>query len=251
MKCAFYGRSGTGKTTVAGTFPTPILYLDVKDKGTDSILGVEGIDILQINTWDEFEDAYWWLKANPGKYQTLVIDTITNLQQVVVDEISTKGKKNKGGKGRDAGDWGTMTRRQWGDVASRMKTWITNVRDLDINVVFIAQHRVFNFVDDDDANEDDDATLTPEVGPRLSPSVADHLNAQVSTIGNTFIRRRFTEDKKVRNKVVKGKEITEYCMRLGPNPIYITKLRKPKNIEPPSILVDPSYEDIIALVKGE
>jgi phage nucleotide-binding protein len=243
---AFYGRSGTGKTTVACSYPGPILLLDVKDKGTASVLDVENLDILPVEKWDDFEDAYWYLHANPKEYATVVIDTVTNLQQVVVQEVSSRGKKTGG----QAGDWGTMSRRQWGDVASRMKNWITNFRDLPLNVIFVAQDRVFNFSDEDDEGSVEDENLQPEVGPALSPAVAKHLNAAVSIIGNTFIRRRRTPDRKIKDKVVKGKEVTEYCMRLGPNPVYITKLRKPKHIEPPSILVDPTYEDIISLVKG-
>lgn len=246
---AFYGRSGSGKTTVGCSYPGPILLIDVMDKGVASVSDVPDLDVLEISEWDGFEDAYWWLKAHPGKYKTVVIDTVTNLQQLCVLKILSKKKSVDLDK---AGDWGTMSRRQWGDVASKMKTFITDLRDLpDLNVVFIAQDRVFNFNDDEDGEGDSDEHLQPEVGPQLSPSVAKHLNASVSIIGNTFIRRRTTKDRKVGSKIVKGKELTEYCMRLGPNPIYITKLRKPKNIEPPSILVDPSYKDIIALVKGE
>lgn len=220
------------------------------DRGVASVADVKNLDVLEVGDWDAFEDAYWWLKANPKKYKTVVVDTVTNLQQLCVLKILSKKKKVNTEK---AGDWGTMSRRQWGDVASKMKTFITNLRDLPgINVVFIAQDRVFNFNDDeDDEDESNDEHLAPEVGPQLSPSVAKHLNASVSIIGNTFIRRRHTADRKVGKRVVKGKTITEYCMRLGPNPIYITKLRKPKNVEPPSILVDPSYKEIIALVKGE
>jgi len=243
---AFYGRSGSGKTTVACSYPGPLLLIDVMDRGVASVADVKDLEVLEVNEWDEFEDAYWWLKANPGKYKTVIIDTVTNLQQLAVLHILSKKKSANLEK---AGDWGTMSRRQWGDVASKMKTFITNMRDLsDVNVVFIAQDRVFNFDDDEDESGDDH--LQPEVGPALSPAVARHLNASVSIIGNTFIRRRTTPTRKVAKKVIKGKEITEYCMRLGPNPVYITKLRKPKSVTPPSILVDPSYEAIIALVKG-
>ena len=245
---AIYGRSGTGKTTVACSYPAPILLLDVRDKGTHSVSDVKDLDVMEIKEWDDLEDAYWWLKANPdSKYKTLVIDTITNLQQIAVQDIASR---KKGSNAEKAGDWGTMTRKMWGDVASRMKMWITNFRDLDMHIVFVAQDRVFNFNEDDD-EDDDDSSIQPEVGPALSPAVAKHLNAAVSTIGNTFIRRRHTPDRKVKQKIIKGKEVTEYCMRLGPNPVYITKMRKPKNIEPPGILVDPTYKEIIALVKGE
>ena len=37
-----YGRSGTGKTTIAASFPTPLLLLDIREKGTDSVANVKG-----------------------------------------------------------------------------------------------------------------------------------------------------------------------------------------------------------------
>ena len=61
----FYGRSGTGKTTLAGTFPTPILILDIGDKGTDSISDIEDCYVWEITEWDDIEIAYYYLKANP------------------------------------------------------------------------------------------------------------------------------------------------------------------------------------------
>ena len=237
----FYGGPGTGKTTLAGSFPGPILLLDVKDEGTDSIADVPNVDVMEIKEWQDLEDAYWWLMQNHGKYKTLVIDTVTMLQHIIVEEIA-EGKKLK--QNQAVGDWGTMTKSDWGDVASRMKTWITNLRDLDMEVVFIAQSRVFNV--DEDGSDDDE--IPPEVGPAVSPSINRHLCAAVSIIGQTLIRTR-TIKKKFKGKT-KEKEIKEYCIRLGPSSSYITKFRKPKSIKIPDFLTDPTYEDILETIKG-
>lgn len=234
-----HGRAGSGKTTLASTFPGPILLLDVKDEGTDSVADVKNLDVMEITEWQDLEDVYWFLAQNPDKYRTVVIDTVTQMQQMAVEEVGNR--KRLGGK--NLGDWGTMTKQDWGDVASKMKLWISQFRDLPMEVVFLAQERVFN-------NEDDDATgmLDPEVGPRLSPSIMAHLCAAVSIIGSTFIRERI-ERKKINNRT---KEIhhTEYCIRLGPSPSYITKIRKPKKVELPGFLVDPTYDSIIELIQG-
>lgn len=238
---AFYGRAGSGKTTLASTFPTPILLLDVKDEGTDSIRDVKGVKVLEITEWDDFEDAYWWLKQNPKAYKTVVIDTVTQLQQMIVEEISA----SKNLKGKAAGDWGTMTKGDWGDVAARMKTWITNFRDLPMEVVFLAQDRVFNGDEESSA----EGEIDPEVGPRLSPSVSSHLCAAVSIIGNTFIRSHI-ERKKINGRT-KSKEVIEYCLRLGPSSAYITKIRKPKSVSLPNFIVDPTFEEILEIIEGE
>lgn len=242
---ALYGRSGSGKTTLAATFPTPILLLDVRDQGTDSVLDHSTLDVKDVDTLDDLEDVYYYLKEKPRTYKTVVIDTVTQLQQVFTEEVVGGKRKRKDDK--QLGDWGSMTRREFGDVAALMKEWVLNFRNLTsqgIEIVFLAQERV-------SINEDDnpDNMITPEVGPHVMPSVAIHLNANVSIIGNTFIRIK-------RTKIVKGgkkteKEQPQYCVRIGPNPIYTTKIRKPKHIEAPPWVENPTYADILEIIKGE
>ena len=218
------------------------MLLNCKDDGTDSISDVDGIDVMDITEWPDVETAYWWLKQNPTKYKTVVFDTITQLQQMVIEEVGgAKAAKAK----KAIGDWGTMTKADWGEVASRMKTWITNYRDLPIEIVFIAQDRVFNV----DEEENDEGMLEPEVGPRLSPAVMSHLCAAVSVIGQTAVRTR-TVKKKIKGETIE-REVTEYCLRLGPNSSYITKFRKPKDIVLPDFLTNPNYEEILETIKGE
>lgn len=238
-----YGRAGSGKTTLACSFPGPILLVDVKDEGTDSVSDVKGLKVFEATHWDDMDDLYWHLKENPKRYKTVVIDTITQVQQLVIEDIAN-GKGIKGNKA--PGEWGTMTKQDWGEVASRLKTWITNMRDLPLEVVFLAQDRVFN-VEDEEAS---DGAIDPEVGPRLSPSVMSHLCAAVSMIGNTFIRERVYKKKDEKGRSVE-KTKKEYCIRLGPNSYYITKLRKPKSVELPDFLTNPTYEDILDIISGE
>lgn len=238
----FYGRSGTGKTTLAGSFPKPLLLLDVRDEGTDSIADVKGVKVMEINSWADFERAYEWLQRHPKAYKTVVIDTVTQLQQIAIEDILTKKKKDV----EKAGDWGVMTKREWGDVSQRMKVWVVRYRNLPMEVVFLAQDRVFNL--DDDSGEAED-TLAPEVGPGLSPSVVKVLNAAVSVIGNTFIKLKIIK-KEVKGKTVRDRRV-QFCLRLGPNPIYTTKLRKPKAVAAPPYIEDPTYEDIQDAIEGE
>lgn len=241
---AIYGRAGSGKTTLASTFPKPLLLLDIRDKGTDSIADVKGVSVLEIESLDDIEDIYYYLRDNPKKYKTLVFDTVTEMQKIVMKSVVTSKSKKKVDESR-IGDWGSMARRDWGDVAGIMNKWIADFRDLPMEVVFLAQERVKNV---DDEEEGEDNQLTPEVGPAVMPSIATTLNAAVNVIGNAFIRMNY-------KNVVKGNKKTkvatpQYCLRVGPNPIYTTKLRKPRSAEAPPFLVDASYEDIKDLVKG-
>jgi hypothetical protein len=222
-----------------------MLLLDIRDRGTDSIADVKGIDVLEIEDLADLEDLFYdVLKPGKHKYKTVVFDTVTELQKLVMKDVVLGKNKNKKIDESRIGDWGSMAKRDWGDVAAIMNKWIGDFRDLPMEVVFLAQERVKN-VDDE---EGEDNQLVPEVGPMVMPSIASTLNAAVNVIGNAFIRMK-------KKNVVKGakktvKEEPTYCLRVGPNPIYTTKLRKPRSAEAPAYIEDPTYEDIRDLVKG-
>lgn len=233
LAALFYGRAGTGKTTVASTFPKPLLHLDIREKGTDSISDVEGVDTLQVNSWDEFEQVYWYLTSDQSKYKTVVIDAVSQLQDFAVEKaLEEDGKSNE-----------VVTKRQWGSAAGKLKTWIINYRDLvdhDINVVFLAHDRTR------EGEDGEDGELTPTVGPRLMPSVASVMTASVKLIGNTFIRE--THEKLEGGKM---KRSVVYCMRIGPHAYYETKIRQPKGSFTPDIIENPDYNVMVSLMKGE
>lgn len=236
VKAVIYGRQGTGKTTLASTFPKPLILLDIKENGWVGVKDINGLDIVGIKTWDDFEEAYWYLQENKDGYKTVVIDTASALQDLVLEHIAKK-KRVKLREGVKYGDFGTLTKRDWGEVSSLLKPFITQFRDLDMNVVFLAHEKVFNVEEDDSAEG-----IDPSVGPKLMQSVASTMNAAVDIIGQTFIR-----EKKIEGKP----SLMQYCLRVGPHPYYLTKVRKPKDSEVESVLVDCSYVDILELMKGK
>lgn len=231
----FYGRSGTGKTTVSATFPKPILLLDVKEQGNDSIADYsdDEIKVLPIETAEDFEQAYWYLKSGEHPFKTVVIDTVTQKQEVFMESVLEESNND------------FATKKDWGTVSGLMKTWIINFRDLSedgLNVVFLAQERVHDSESEEDTEE---GQLDPSVGPRLMPSVAAILNASVKVIGHTFIREV------VKRNLDSIDRKTYYCLRIGPHPYYITKIRKPKDTKCPEYIVDPSYDKIIDIMRGK
>jgi len=233
---AVYGRSGTGKTTFASTFPKPILLLDIEDHGIDSIKDVEGVDVAQIKRWGDLDEVYDTLIDRKNKYKTVVFDTITQLQLIGCNHILSKKRKPTVVQI----DWGTMTMQDWGDLGALMKEQITLFRNLPIDAVFLAQERISS--NDDDSGR----VLAPEVGPALSPAIASHLNASVSVILSTYIKRR---RKKVNGKTVEVEPI--HAMRVGPDAYYTTKVRKAKTIQLPRDLEDPTYQDVMEIIRGE
>lgn len=237
-----YGRSGTGKTTFAGSFPMPGLLIDCNDRGTRSVRGVAGLKVLPARTLDDVKQAYWLLESGKHKFKTVIIDTVSMLQDFAIRHVLSESKRNV--EDGDLGGWGTMRKQDWGDVSTIMKAQLMNFRELPMNVVFIAQDRTSR----EDGN-DEDGGISPEVGPRVMPSVASVMNAAVDWIGNTFVKEKVITIK----TGVKKKERREiqYCIRIGPHSSYITKVRKPKEVEVPRFIADPSYDKLMELVKGE
>lgn len=231
LAALFYGRSGTGKTTIASSFPKPLLLLDIREKGTDSISNVKNVDVAQINRWEEFEDFYWYLEKE-SKYKTIVVDQVTQLQDLAIRQAMEDDNK-------ELDD--TISKRNWGQAAGLMKTWLLNYRDLidnGMNIVFLAHDR------SDDPEGDVDDQLDPTVGARVMPSVASFLNGAVKVIGNTFIKETTSieANKKVRK--------VQFGMRIGPHGVFTTKTRSPVGVKSPDILIDPDYDQIMSVIKG-
>ena len=232
-----YGRSGTGKTTLIGSMPKPLLILDIREKGTTSIRNTPGVYVLTINSWKEFEEAYWMLVENKRGFKSLAVDTITQLQEYALESVRGSAE-------------GLVSRKTWGEASSLMKTWIMLYRDLPMNVCFTAQDRKTKGQEDDEDYEDN--SIMPEVGPYVMPSVAKIVNAAVDVIGMTYIREvtKTIKPKKAGDKP-KEKKVNEYCLRVGPHPIFLTKFRSPiaegEVSDIPPVIVNPKFDDLLEL----
>jgi len=227
-----YGRSGTGKTQFMSTLPRPILFLDINEKGLDTIRGEKDIDVLKCETWDDFDDIFWALDEGL-EYESVVIDQITNLQDLGMSEIRARANKNASE---------LFTKKNWGELSGLLKTAISNYRGLSeqYNIGFIAHERTFGSME-----EEDDA-LEPSVGARVMPSVGSFIDGAVDVIGSTYIKESFTG--KGRNK----KRSVDYCMRIGPHAFYSTKVRRPVEAGPlPDFVVDPTFTKISNLIAGK
>ena len=164
----------------------------------------------------------------------MILDAVTQLQDLAMDSILAE-------QGKESGT--VISQRAWGMISGKMKTWIVNYRDLiddGIHVVFLAHTRK------NAGEESEDDEVNPDFGPRVMPSVASVLEAAVKLTGNTFIReqyKRTDDNKKIRQ--------VDYCMRLGPHGFYDTKIRLPKGTYVPDILIDPTYDKLMQIIKGE
>lgn len=230
-----YGRSGSGKTHFGSTFPRPILFIDTNERGTETIAQEEDIDVVRITEWGEFDELYWGLlnRETAVQYASVVIDQVTNLQDIGMAEVLRKGRK-----GRDE----TFTQRNWGQLSGMLKQTISDFRDLSdhYNLLLIAHERI------DEPGDEEEEHIEPNIGARVMPSVGTFLDGAVDAIGCTFIKERWeTEDKEEVRHV-------DYCMRIGPHAFYSTKIRRPVSAGPiPELIVNPTFKKIKDLTSGK
>lgn len=262
IKMSLYGRAKTGKTRLLATFPKPVLIIGGED-GTASISTVPDVTFIQVIM--RGQDVLLGLDGKPkpfihldqlgglveevkgSRYATVGLDGASFLADMYLAQILGVVKLP------EQKSWGMAAREQYGQQGLQMKTTLRAMLDLPQHVVIIAHERNFN--DEGSSSE----LITPHVGSALSPGVTGWLNGAVEYICQTFIREKTVV---TREALVEGAEPVElrtktgemeYCLRTGPHPVYHTGFRLPPtaNFKLPDVIVDPTYEKIAALVRGE
>lgn len=235
VKGLVYGKNGTGKTHLGGTFPGPKIFLDINERGLRSVVGAEGDQKKRsIETFEMFQMAYWYLKNGKHPFKTVVVDHLTNLQKIMLNHIMGKEQNWDPSKDLDM-----PSQREYGFLSQLMQRWVLDFRNLPMNVLFIAQENSSN--DDDlDSNEH-------SVFPQLTRSVRGIVGGAVDFIGQTYIK---VTDVQKDGKLI---PVTKFCMRVGPNPKYVAKIRLPQTCtkQAPLAIANPSYRAIEKIMRGD
>lgn len=125
IKAVIYGGSGTWKTTFWGSCPKPIFA-----SAEGGLLSISHLnpDYVEIKTLDDLRWLLSFLRNNKWDYETVVIDSITE-----ISEIIKVGIERKSGRGMQFQDYGTLSK--------TIREILRGFRDLDMHVVFIAQEK--------------------------------------------------------------------------------------------------------------
>ena len=124
IKILIYGRSGVGKTTLAGTTPDVLMLsaeagvLSLRDKS---------IPMIQITTVAELSEAYHWITTNPQAkgFKTILLDSITEIAEQVLSNAKLQVKD---------------PRQAYGELIEKMNMLVRSFRDLPgKNVVMLAK----------------------------------------------------------------------------------------------------------------
>lgn len=256
VRMLLYGQSGTGKTTFASTFPSPILWLICS--GGNKPGELKSIDTEEnrkrikpkIVTSTELMGGY----IEEGKnYATVVLDHASGLADLCIkellglDEIPIS-KYRKAGKGES---WSLVSQQQYGQMAIQCKEYFRALLNLPGNIIIIAQERKFGGADE---TSNDSELMAPTISAALTPSLTGWLAPACDYVVQTYKRPRIKivmqEMAGQKFEVEEREKGAEYCLRTGPHDVYQTKFRVPKGHKLPECIVDPDYSKFMAVLKG-
>lgn len=231
-----YGAPGSGKTTLASTFPktkeAPMLYIDILEGGTTVISKKEldNIEIVLVSTFEEFNDILQDLDRGyaidengnkvPLKYSTIVIDTVTNLEHIHKEYLKEVNKKTD------------MTLQLWGkarDTAENIYNILKRIHQNTGAIVIAIAH-------DKTIEDEEDPSFNKSI-PSLMKGSAYALAAKASYVWYTKVEKIYEseEDGKVNTKIVFNTYIDAY-------PYLVTKCRKPKDFIIQNKVTDLTYD---------
>lgn len=123
IKCLIYGASWTWKTTFGWTAENVIFassenwLLSIADKK---------VAFAQIKTLENLQELRDFLQNEEHHFKTLVIDSITDINNIIKESIEKK-------------IWKQMQIKEWWELANKIKQILIDIKNIDMNVIIIAQ----------------------------------------------------------------------------------------------------------------
>jgi len=123
IKALIYWPSWSWKTTFWWTAKNCIFassenwLLSIADKN---------VPYVEIKSLQDLKDLYTYLKKWEHSFETLVIDSITEISDIIKNQIEEKNKRK-------------MTLQDWWVLSSEIERIIKEIKNLDLNVIVIAQ----------------------------------------------------------------------------------------------------------------
>jgi hypothetical protein len=193
-----YGKSGVGKTTLAGSAQAVpemrrVLMIDIEGGTLSLRRQYPDIDSVRVQTWKEMQLVYDALFAGGHGYQTVILDSLTEIQKFNMDDIMRKLVDQK-----EARDEDVPSIREWGKNLEQIRRFVRAFRDLPLNVIFTALVR-----------EDKDKMLKLVNMPSLSGKMAGEVAAFLDIVLFYSIKEVTDADNNVKQMRVLQSQATE------------------------------------------
>jgi hypothetical protein len=133
-----YGPTGSGKTTAASTFPSPLFIVPANEKSIVSLLG-HNFDYVEVSSRKDMGEVLAFLRdrytaalggdENAFPWETVVVESLSHYCELLVEDISKKGQTK-------------MDQQAWGLLSSHLRTLHSQLSDMDVHVVYTSLEQV-------------------------------------------------------------------------------------------------------------
>lgn len=224
-----YGKSNSGKTSLAATFPKPMLHVKIGDDGRNAIKDVKGIQYISADTLSDLTEICKEV-LHDKTFKSVVYDTFSMVVEMWKKENLTdkKGKMKK------------MTQPDWGELMNETNTFIRSFAEQAKNkYAIVTGHEIL------EALEGLEDELLPDGRIAINKGSRTYLEG-IANLGlhTTRIQKEKTDDEG------NTKTLVKFAVDIGPNVFYWTKCQTTKNIKLPSRIINPTYDKIMAVLEG-
>ena len=149
LKVLIYGAAGSGKTVFTGTAPKAIFasaesgLLSIADKSPSFV---------EVKTVKDLTDLYSFLSTQEHPYETVVIDSITEINEIIKLEIEKRVGRS-------------MQLQDWGELSKKIRELFRKFRDLPMNVILVAQEHYMT-------DEDRIKKIVPSLNGKAATEIA-------------------------------------------------------------------------------
>lgn len=183
-----YGNSGAGKTRLAGSADAVpalrrILFIDVEG-GTLTLRNTpyNQIEVIRVKSWSDMESVYNELNAGRHGFNTVIIDSLTEIQKMSMDQIMRRLVEEN--DSRDADVPGV---REWNINIEQTRKYVRKFRDLPVNTIFTALEH----------SEKNARTGATKRKPSLSGKVKDEVAAFLDIVVYLYTKEVGDENKRI------------------------------------------------------
>jgi len=179
LNMLIYGESGVGKTTLAGSADAvpdmrPVLFVDIEG-GTESLRAqYPSVETVRVMTWKEMQQVYDELHRGKHGYQTIVLDSLTEIQKFNMYNIMGELVKVRPDLDPDVPGM-----REWGKNLEQIRRFVRGFRDLPMHTIFTAL----------EVSDKNDRTGEVKLNPMLSGKLKGEIPAFLDIVVYFFMKK--------------------------------------------------------------